>query len=251
MKSIILSSIIALLFITNSCSKNNDDDSANHTELRIEKVILNDTLVTKYEYYSNGELKNKLRYQNNVISSTTNYIWENDTIVRTYSLPSGSGSQKPHKFIKLSDSVIKEIYDKNQYRLHYQNNDCYLDSLQYYSIEKDFNTSLIINRLNQVIRFKQIDNLCSHSIQLQTYHPQNSINDNGNNILDGKNMFSRNANNPIFNKFSAGNIIARTGSISFGKIYTSKFTYNEFDYPIEEVRTYDNGKVDIFNYEYY
>lgn len=247
-KSIILF-IVFSLFVTLACSSD-DNNGNNESQIPlVKKIYKNGKVHVSYEY-EDGRFK-KTTYPN----GNTYYLWDysnsNETIRYRYDF--SDKMTEYSKYIKVDTNTSRiEYYLVDgtllKYRIHKFNADgCGSDEINYYKP---------VDSLYWKIKLKYKSSNCnSESI---AYNGNGKITDYWENIKDNKkNPFYKSyLHLNYFNLNEARNTTKYLYKNSYGEIrknlsYNSTFKYNLNDYPTKEIRTYLNGKVDVYEYEYY
>lgn len=237
-----------LILITTLFSCSTDDVETTRAGL-IKEVKKDDITLRTFEYDKQGRITNETTYQYDRPDFIYTYEYKGDT---TYI--DVTKNQVPWK--------TEKLYRANQYEIRRES---YLDGslnlLQYYKWEEETAcgyTEILwdyANYLNVSETVIYLDENCSE----RRYHtePEMSRSSVIEFYKDGMQAFDAAALPPPLEE-GPGNVISSTtftfnsdSGINTSLSYNSNFTYNKDNYPIHETRTYYNGTVHTYSYEYY
>jgi hypothetical protein len=260
MKNSIKIFVVVLFFFT-SCSS---DDAASLTDgeemiedpivlvLLLKNIKLDNQIIKSYVYDSEDRIleaqgtftfprdavRYKATYENN--SRTLTFFDKNDMIVKIEIYYNQSGNT-----VRIEDiSVITN--EVNFYALYTLNNsDCNIDMFEFkYPDDETFYTSIYTyNGLNC--------NYERENIFLSPQDPSRVVVKHDDKNYYGKWVYATNFTTTFSRNVLENTEFDRDNEVMNDQSYSSVYEYNEDEYPISEVRTYLNGTVENYTYEYY
>lgn len=254
--------ILSLIFLI-SCSGEENDNSTeeelNNTnehlanDLKLKKILKDGQLWREYEYNVEGKKSTSHIYYEGELWEKRIYSYKNDTVIRTEYKPTNEIGFII-KFYSLNETQVRVDYYENINKLfdyliytYINSTSCHLKNIEYYYP----NGELFLNET-----YEYTDSNCS-STKNSTSYRENVLSSTDEYEKDDKNYaYNSVTTEPfkLFNRSFFGNILSRknyvNGSISASS-YTSAYTYNENNYPISQVRTYTDGTIEEYTFEYY
>ena len=233
---------------TCNCQNGYTGEDCSISTKQIKAIRLNGEIIIEYEYEENGYVSKMTTDQTIGI-----YNYETDiiTIVFTNTF---LNSESISRYTKISsDSLKRELISDGELSPYYS---LYTEFSQTCSFEKE---EFIFDQIGTTISTKTInfvDNNCSNDSEI-VLNQDNSIIMSSSLTMDDKNYHSYSTLLPFLQYSGLGNVISRiekeeNGNIDEVNSYTSTFTYDEENYPTEEIRTpINSGDKDIYTYEYY
>lgn len=200
-----------------------------------------------YEYNADGNIAAV-----NHDSRSSSYEYKTDTIIEHYIFHGNSNVDYGHRiYTKFGNNrVKKENYTEGEASSRYSLYREYSPSCGYAReefVDVETNEAVAVN-----LKYF-LDEKCSYMNEYLFYSNSQKLSTTEV-IYDNKNYFAMSLALPLFGPVNRGNIIKYSYKNSEGEIisaFSSKITYNERNYPIQEDRTYWNGVESTTYYEYY
>ncbi|MGK0386122.1 MAG: hypothetical protein ACI849_000729 [Patiriisocius sp.] len=246
------SSLCLVLLIAVSCNKNDDGvmPVTTMSELLIKTVNTDGEITESFQYdaenrlitrngtYELGAIRIEIVYQDNLIV----YNYFNNQNVKVKAI---------NNYLEQNINVRQVDIDVDTgaelgYRLYTTNTTtCNLESIGYYTSE---NVQFL------TVGFEYTDENCSTNVTLIDDNPDNRARNNT--INDNRNRAIKSLDYPFFNTVFSHNRVTYTNyrednTIIAETSYINAYTYNQFDYPTTESRTYLDSRTIIFTYEYF
>lgn len=251
--------ILFCLTVIFSCSKDETADSNNmnnnntsSNSLKLKQVLKNGEIWSKYEYNENGSLyKADLYIENGEFWKNKIYSYVKDTVFVEYLNPNSLKTiiEKSYWVNKLQIRI--DDYQESQlmgYRLYnYEENYCNYTTQEYFGADGLLLYKSIYNHLDLNCSWESID-----------YNPINISNYIEIKIDDKKSAFESTITETFkLNDYPAlGNYLSRAYKddkeiVREDLSYNIEYIYNDYNYPTSSTRTYLDGTVDTFTFEYY
>jgi len=258
MKNQLLLLLVSLLIL--SCSKDDETSEDSTATLKLKKVYRNGEIYDEYEY-NNNKISKSTYYSGSIDEEGNNEVWRvnyyeyvNDVVIRN-SYDSDNILIYTRKYYRTTDNtqIRRDDYDTSGALYSYAIYNGYNNSCSHTSIEYFSNDDTLTSRDN----IEYTDSNCSYSVT--TYTNNNLVDYQQTYIKDDKvSAYKSTVIEPFALNSSKiiGNTISRTFKDSNNQTnnsnsYTSDYEYNEDNYPISETRTYLDGDIVEFTYEYY
>jgi len=248
--------ITLLLFLAaflSQCTSNNDSENPDTlpTNLKIKRVLKNNTIESDYTYNSDSKVSIINYYNNGSLSSKQVYEYIAD-VTQISHFNSSNNLVQVRKYYEVNATTIRrDRYDNansllSYFLYKYTNTSCSHTSIETYNPNNVLTNRLLIN---------YTDTNCSW--ESDYYNANNHVTFSSVAILDDKKSAYASTIIDTFSSHpSVGNQTEVTNrdansAIINSSSYTSLFTYNSSNYPTIEVRTYIDGTIDRYTFEYY
>ncbi|MFK7949620.1 MAG: hypothetical protein AB8G11_18660 [Saprospiraceae bacterium] len=243
-------SLFLVIFLIIGC---NDDEPASYVpqDLLLKKITLNGQIKQECEYYSDERVKKIVRYDDNGdFWFSEDITYSGDT---TYTETFGVGNIPWYNFKSYwidANQSTKIAYDENDELVYYNVYD-------YVGNECGYSLRISYDR-NDDIRYRyEVDYLQGCDSYIEQTFPNSTDSIKYNYERDDKPYYGRSASIDIY--FKGQNNWTNTikserfdnDDLDESRSYTSTFTYNQDNYPITEERTFVDGTIDNYTYEYY
>lgn len=249
--------LITLLFF--SCSKEEPTSMTDPIDMEpvvevllLKEVRLNDLLYSSYTYNTDSTVLQSIDYSNvnGLPRFIKDYTYEGNSIETKVTYSNTGELNSTIKITEVNDTELLEEFFDNQGELVIFNT---------YTIGDDCGFSNILSadsfgNLLPSTRVEYIDENCS-AIHYSQYGDdpeyirwEYTRNDKFDPFNITKHPLLRVEGQKMVTK-----LVRKTqaGSISTNLSYDTEIEYNEFDFPIKDTRTYGDGDISMFTYEYY
>jgi len=239
-------SICDPIYTFSKSSSNLEELSISNKRKFIDKVTKNGVLHRSYTYNPDGSLQAVQTYQDNGdlrYVDTYTYSAATTSGIRNYP---ATGSSITYLYYNEAPNRIRRDKTQNgelsSYRLYFTDaNGCWVDRVEEYSDDA----------LEQLYQYDYTGENCNYEMK---YFEQGALRRTVNVQRDGKRYWASSAllnilqqngisNTTSYSVFSDGAVVSEVS-------YTSAYTYDQSDFPLSEVRTFLDGDVDVYIYNY-